>query len=596
MEIFKKIFFLLDSAERKRAILLLFMTLIMAFLDMIGVASIMPFITVLTNPDIIEQNYLFRYLYKKLSIFGVDNEEEFKIAIGLSVFFVLLASLTFKSLTIYAQIRFAHMREYSIGKRLMHGYLSQPYTWSLNRNSADLSKNIFSETSLVIHRGLVPAIIFITSTAISLVMLMLLIVIDPKIAFLITFTFGLSYWIIYKFVRGYLNIIGDKRLKVNRLRFTAANEAFGAEKAVKLGGLEDVYIDRFSKAAKAFSKYQSNSFILSQLPRFVIEALAFGGIILVILYYLIKTSTFVNALPLIAVYAFAGYRMLPALQGIYNSISQIRFTAPAINNLYEELKLDKSIIIQKKESILPFEKAIRLNNISYNYPNTPQSSLKNIVLEIPIYSKVAFVGATGSGKTTTADVILGLLEPQSGSLEIDGKIISHNNKRAWQKLIGHVPQHIYLTDATILENIALGVDLNEIDQEAVKHCAKIANLHEFIENKLPLGYKTLIGENGTRLSGGERQRLGIARALYHNPKILVLDEATSAMDNLTEKAIVDTINKLRKDKTIILIAHRLNTIKNCDKIFLLDKGELIKQGNFEELMETSNLFKKNVNT
>lgn len=592
MQTLKKVLFLLTPQERKRAGLLLIMILIMAILDTIGVASIMPFIAVLTNPEIVESNFLLGIMYNKSKFFGVENIEEFIILLGFLVFFVLIISLTFKSLAIYAQLRFAQMREYSIGKRLLEGYLSQPYSWSLSRNSADFSKTILSEVNLIILQAITPMINLLANATVVIAILILLIIVDPFIAFLISCTLGLAYWIIYKFIRGYLKNIGLERLKVNQLRFTSINEVFGAGKEVKLGGLENTYIDKFSKTTKIFAKHQASMKVLAQLPRFAIEAIGFGGMILFILYYLLESKTFTNALPLIALYAFGGYRILPALQQSYNSISSLRFAGPALDNLCEELRLNKKDLINKHVEPLLIERAISLKNISYNYPNTKQTSIKNVSLEILACSTVSLVGATGSGKTTTADIILGLLEPQKGVLEVDGKVINDHNRKAWQKSIGYVPQYIYLTDDTITANIALGIDSKIVSQKSIEQAAKAANLHEFIINELPMGYKTIVGERGVRLSGGQRQRLGIARALYHGPKILVLDEATSAMDNLTEKLIMDAINKLKKNTTILLIAHRLTTIKNCEKIFLIDKGELKDQGTYEELIKSSSLFSK----
>ena len=294
MHIFSKIIFLLTNQERNRAVLLYIMILIMAILDTIGVASIMPFMTILSNPAIIESNDLLRFMYNKSNVFGVKDTNDFTIALGVLVFFILVFSLAFKAITIYAQIRFAHMREHSIGKRLIEGYLSQPYSWFLNRNSADLSKTLFSEIHIVCTQALVPLINFIAATTLVISILILLIVVDPQVAFLIATTLGLAYLIIYGLVRGYLKLIGKKRLKVNQTRFIAISEAFGAGKEVKLRGLEDVYVRRFSETTKDFAKYQASVTVLSRLPRFAIEAIAFGGMILVILYYLSKTNTFVN--------------------------------------------------------------------------------------------------------------------------------------------------------------------------------------------------------------------------------------------------------------------------------------------------------------
>ena len=275
---------------------------------------------------------------------------------------------------------------------------------------------------------------------------------------------------------------------------------------------------------------------------------------------------------------------MPALQQVYISFTQLTFTNPALNKLYEDLKNLKFHELENQENTLLFNDKIKLKNISYKYPYSSQIVLKNINLNINSKSTVGFIGPTGSGKTTVVDIILGLLEPQSGGLEIDGKLIDRKNLRAWQRNIGYVPQHIYLSDDTIAANIAFGSDKQNINYEIIKKVSKIANLDQFVEEELPKQYETEIGERGIRLSGGQRQRIGIARALYHNPKVLILDEATSALDNETEQAVMEAVNKLSKNLTIILIAHRLNTVKNCDIIFKLDKGSILEQGTFKELI------------
>jgi ABC-type bacteriocin/lantibiotic exporter with double-glycine peptidase domain len=243
---------------------------------------------------------------------------------------------------------------------------------------------------------------------------------------------------------------------------------------------------------------------------------------------------------------------------------------------------------------LELNKNICLKNIHYNYPNASKTALKNINLDIPAHKTIGLVGATGSGKTTTIDIILGLLEAQKGILEVDGKVIDINNKRAWQSSIGYVPQQIFLSDNTVSANIAFGVSINDINQAAVEQAAKIANLHEFVINELPLKYQTTVGERGVRLSGGQRQRIGIARALYHKPKVLVFDEATSALDNLTEKAVMDSVHNSENNITKILVAHRLSTVKNCDKIYLFEKGKVKNQGTFEELIKINDDFRESV--
>jgi ATP-binding cassette, subfamily B, bacterial PglK len=584
MQTFKKLLYFLSPHERKRAGLLLIMILIMALLDTIGVASILPLIAVLANPSVVETNIYLNKMFQASSMFGVESRQHFLFFLGALVFIILITSLAFKALTTYAQVRFTEMRQYNVGKRVMEGYLQQPYSWFLNRNSSDLGKTILSEVGQVIAGGIGPVLELLARGLIVFLLITLLVIVDPKLAIIIGITLGLAYWIIYSFVRGYLTRVGGERLKNNELRFRSISEAFGAAKEVKVGGLEQVYVKRFSDPAERFAKINSSFAVISSLPRYFLEAIAFGGILIIILYLMAKTDDFNNVLPIISLYVFAGYRLLPAIQQVYASITQLTFIGPSVDKLYDDVKNFKHINLNQDQGIISLNKTITLKNIFYNYPNTSRTTIKDINLSIPARTTVGLVGATGCGKTTTVDIILGLLEVQKGTLEVDGQIITKQNCRAWQRSIGYVPQHIFLSDDTIAANIAFGIDPKNINHEAVEKASKIANLHEFVIDELSQQYQTIIGERGIRLSGGQRQRIGIARALYHNPQVLILDEATSSLDNETEEAVMEAVNNLGKDITIILIAHRLNTVKNCDIIFKLDKGQLVGQGTFDEII------------
>jgi ATP-binding cassette, subfamily B, bacterial PglK len=585
MKIFKKLFFLLSLHERKRAILLLIMIVIMALLDVAGIASILPFIAVLTNPDLIETNIFLNTMYQTSIRFGVKTNQEFLFFLGVLVFLTLIISLTFRALTTYVQLRFVFMCEYKIGKRLVEGYLHQPYSWFLSRHSADFGKIILSEVSQVIGNGINPLMELIAKSILIVTITTLLFSIDPKLALIVGLSLSSVYLLIFYFVRNFLNRSGKKRLKSNQLRFTAVSEAFSAVKEIKVGGLEKAYIQSFSNSSQNFVRTLASSQVVAQLPRFILEAIAFGGILLIVLYKMTQTGNFNNYLPIISLYAYAGYRLMPALQQIYSSLTQLTFVGPSIDKLNNDIKSLKPLNLNHDEDVLTFNKEINLHYVHYNYPNTSRTALKDINLTIPLKSTVGLVGSTGCGKTTTVDIILGLLEPQKGTLEVDGKVITKQNTRAWQRSLGYVPQHIFLSDDTIMANIAFGVEPKEINQEMIKKVSKIANLHQFVIDELPKQYQTIIGERGVRLSGGQRQRIGIARALYHNPKVLILDEATSALDNQTEQAVMEAINNLNKKITIIIIAHRLNTVKNCDIIYKLDKGQLISQGTYNEIFQ-----------
>ena len=584
MKTIKKILFLLSSSERKSAYLILFFTFITALVDMMGVASILPFVAILSNPGLIETNIILNLTFNQLTIFGVKTEEEFLFALGIIVFLLLILSLIVKALTTYLQERFVQLSEYNIGKRLIEIYLRQPYSWFLNRNSADLGKNILSEVMQVINNGIRPLIELIAKSLIAIALITLLFIVDPILAMIVGSSLGSAYLLIFYFVRNYLDKSGSLRLKNNQLRFTAVNEAFSATKEIKLGGLEKIFINIFSNSALIVAKSQAVALVVSQLPKYILEAIAFGGILLIILYIMTQTGNFNSALPIISLYAFAGYRLLPALQQIYVSFTQLIFVGPSLSKLFNDMT-NKNILVENQDEGFLFPKnQIVLKNICYDYPESKRTTIKNINIEILAKSIVGFVGPTGSGKTTLVDIILGLLDPKKGSLEIDGKIITKQNVRSWQKSIGYVPQNIYLSDDTIAANIAFGVQRNEIDLDLIEKSSKIANLHNFIINELPKKYDTIIGERGVRLSGGQRQRIGIARALYNKPKVLVLDEATSSLDNQTEESVIKQVLSLNQNMTIIIIAHRLNTVKNCDIIFRLENGQIIDQGSYNKVI------------
>lgn len=587
-----KLFALLTASERRRATFLMCMILLMAFIDVLGVASIMPFMALLANPELVNSNALVNTAFLFSHHLNVHTIDQFLLVLGVLVFALLLTSLIVKALTSYALTRFALMQECSIGKRLVEGYLHQPYSWFLNRHSADLGKTVLSEVQTVINSGMIPLMTLMAQSTVALALLVLLVIVDPLLAFTVGLVLGLSYVGIFATTSSWLKRLGHARVVANKERFTAVSEAFGAAKEVKAGGLEDVYVERFSNPAEIYAKGQATANAIGQLPRFALEAIAFGGMLLVVLYLISQNGSFVSAIPVIALYAFAGYRLMPALQQIYGAFTQLRFVGPALDALHNDLMSLNSTEFQKAlPDPIPFCRSISLTQVGYRYPNTNKRALSGINLTIPACSTVGFVGATGSGKTTIVDIILGLLEPQEGKIKVDGLSITSANCRQWQRVIGYVPQHVYLADDTVAANIAFGVNEREIDQQTVEDAARIANLHDFVVNDLPLGYATTVGDRGVRLSGGQRQRIGIARALYRNPKVLIMDEATSALDNLTEQAVMDAVNNIGHKITIILIAHRLSTVRQSDRIYFLEQGEVIAQGTFDEVTQSSDRFR-----
>ena len=558
--------------------------IITAIIDMLGVASILPFVAVLSNPTIVDTNSFLNYLFQFSIILGVENKQQFLFFLGILIFIFLISALIIKSFTSYLQFRFIQMQEYIISKKLIEGYISQPYEWFLDHHSTDLGKNILSEVQQVVVHGLNPFMELFANLMIIISIISLLILSNIQLAFLVGFTLSGIYVIIFYSIRKYVKGIGSKRLKNNQLRFTSINETFGAIKEIKLGGIESIYLKKFSSAAKIYAKTQSNVQILSLLPRFFLEAVSFGGILLIILFYMKQTSSSSLVIPVISLYVFAGYRLMPALQKVYSSFTQLTFVGPSLDKLYGDLKNLNKLSYRNKNDNISLDRKISLKNITYHYPNSSKNAIEDININFLVNSKVGIIGKTGSGKTTLIDVFLGLLQVNQGCITVDGVDISYNNLKSWQKLIGYVPQNIFLVDDTISSNIAFGVNKKKINKKLIEEVAKIANLHDFITKELPERYNTKIGENGVRLSGGQRQRIGIARALYHKPKLLVLDEATSALDIQTESEVMKAIEKLNKNMTVIVVTHRINTLKNFDIVFKLHNGEIIYKGSPQKIL------------
>jgi ABC-type bacteriocin/lantibiotic exporter with double-glycine peptidase domain len=523
----------------------------------------------------------------------VSNLTEFLFFLGIGVFILLIISLTFRALTTYGQMHFTLMQEFIIGRKLVEGYLNQPYSWFLNKNSSEIGKNILSDVKEIIDKTILSSLNVIVHGATITTLLTLLIIIDTKLALSVGLVLAITYGLIFILMKNFLIRIGAERVQVNSDRFKIILEAFSATKDVKVKGLENEYVNRFAKSAKIYAKNLSLAAVISQIPRYFIEAIAFGGMIILVLILMASGKSFVNILPIIALYAFAGYRLIPSLQIIYGSFILMRFMGPTLDSLIKDLvnlkKIEKNI--NEKNIILQFQKSIELKNIHFSYLNSEKEALSNINLKIPYKSKIGIVGSTGSGKTTMVDLILGLLDPSKGTIFVDEKLITNKNIRSWQKNIGYVPQNIFLSDCSVLENIALGINPKNIDKNAAETAAKIANLHNFIITDLPEGYDTKVGERGIRLSGGQRQRIGIARALYNKPQLLILDESTSALDNVTEKVVMESIHNLEKNITVIMIAHRLSTVKNCDSILVIDQGKLQAKGTYNQLTDTNDIFK-----
>ena len=593
IDVYRKLNSLFDRHERKRAGLLLGLMVIMAFVETVGVASIMPFIAVLAKPEVIETNRLLRGLYEGLDF---DSEKGFLLFLGSVFFVILIFSLTLRAFGLWTQMRFSNNRDCAWSVRLVKQYLRQPYEWFLNRHSSELGTSVLAEVNEVVGSSLFPAMQIIAHVLVATFMVILLLIADPVLTLSVCGGLVGGYMLVSFALKPYLIGLGQERQKANRQRFHAIQEAFGGIKDVKLGGHESVFASRFSTHAQRLARFRISAGMIAELPTFAMQGLLFGGMLLLLLYLIASRGSFAEAVPVAALYAFAGYRLMPAIQSIYYNLTQIRFSQAALDSLCADLS-DSSNRVSTEDGTtsdgvrVRLKHAVEMSSVSYAYPGAPGPALRSVSLVIPACSTVGLVGSTGSGKTTTVDLLLGLLRPAAGTLRVDGVEITDERVRGWQRSLGYVPQQIYLSDDSVAGNIAFGQPENEIDMAAVERAARTANLHDFVINELTQGYRTPVGERGVRLSGGQRQRIGIARALYHDPDVLILDEATSALDNLTEQAVMEAVRNLANRKTVVLIAHRLSTVRACDRIYMLEHGEVVADGTYDELLVKSDRFR-----
>ncbi|WP_263841470.1 ABC transporter ATP-binding protein [Salinibacter sp.] len=596
MDIVKTFFDLLTHRERRNLYLLFCAVLVMAGLEVVSVGSIMPFLQVASNPASVHESAYLSWVY---GTFGFSDTNSFLIVLGLAALMALVVSNTFILLTTWLLYRYVWGRNHSLSRRLLRSYLYQPYEYFLTRNSAELGKNILEEMKEVTGLMLMPALRGGAKVIVALFIVGFLFFVDPIVALMVSIILGLAYVVVYYGVRDRLDRKGAERVEANTKRYQFVSEAFGGIKQVKLRGKEESFLDQFDPPSKRFARVQAHYRVIKRAPRYVLEAVAFGGIILIAVYLIAEREDIGQVLPMLGLYAFAGYRLLPALQQAFKGIASARFNIAALEKIHEDLqnradaetKTSMNSAQDTAGKTLTLDDRLVLEDVSFTYPGAEKPAIKELSLEIPAQATVGFVGKTGSGKTTTVDLVLGLLRPQRGIISVDGTLLRDDNVRRWQRDIGYVPQQIYLSDDTLARNIAFGVPEEDIDMCAVRDAARRANIHDFIMDELPKGWRTVVGERGVKLSGGQRQRVGIARALYHRPSTVVFDEATSALDQSTEESVMDAIYELEGSHTMLVIAHRLSTVKRADKIVMLEHGQKVGEGTYEKLREHHSKFR-----
>jgi ABC-type bacteriocin/lantibiotic exporter with double-glycine peptidase domain len=577
---------LLTTAERHRLYYISIAVVCMSFMELIGIVSILPFMTVVTNQTSIHSNRYLSHLYVYCNF---QSDRSFLLGLGSFAFITLVVSNVLKGFSSYLLLQFAHMQNFYLSRRVFNNYLNQPYEFFLKRNSSDLTKNVLSEVSQVVNGVFVPLLRAGGRLFSAFFIFIVLVFISPELAFIVSLTLGISYFLIYSFLKKKIARTGKESILMNRIRTRVVNEAGGGIKEIKLLNKESSYLSAFDVPSMKYAKVQTYNAMIGDISKSAMETIAFGGIILIVIY-LLANSDKNHAIPMISLYALAGYKLMPSLQEVFNCVTKIKFHIHSVDILFESLNMETFYEVKNKAAVtsLKFNEKIVLRDVNFNYSGSSRNVLTDINLTIGLNTSIGIIGPTGSGKTTIVDLILGLLTPVSGELVIDDVVVSSTNLSSWQKNIGYVPQSIYLSDDTILANIAFGSHKDHADLSKAKNAARMAQLDRFIEDELPDGYQTIVGERGVRLSGGQRQRIGIARALYHDPKLIVFDEATSALDSLTEKEVINAINSLLGHKTLIMIAHRLSTIQKCDHVILINKGHIVASGNYDNVIEYMN--------
>ena len=593
LKIIIEFFLLLTPTQRKQFYLLQVQVIIMSFAEIVSIVSIVPFMTIVGDPSVLEKDNLLSILFLKSNI---DDPYEFIFYLGLIVLATLAIATLISMFITWRLTMFANKVGIEIGDRLYTYYLNQDWLFHTIGNSSNLTKKIANETTRVTSEILVPLMLMNSRIILTFFIIFIMFLHDPFVLMIILLVFSLSYIILFKFIRQRLFINGKNISNMFLERFKLMNEGFGGIKEVLLLGRSNYFKERFNKAGNILSHSLGTNRAMEKTPRYFMEWLGFT-IIIVLVLYLLKTSqgNLGIILPVLSAYALAGMKLLPALQQIYHSIAQVKGNISAYETIQEDLKnsnaTETSQKVETNQQVWSKHNEINLKNITFNYPDKANPAIENISLTIKPNTTVGFVGTTGSGKSTLIDIILGLIKPQQGEIAIDGTPLTKKNLRMWQNKIGFVPQTIFLTEDTIAENITFGIPQDLIDYVQIKKVLKLAHLEEWV-SQLEKGVYTKVGERGVQVSGGQKQRIGIARALYNEADVLVFDEATSALDGITEKNIMNAINKFTGQKTLIIIAHRMKTVEKCNQIFMMENGRVVDRGTYQQLLEKNEQFKK----
>jgi ATP-binding cassette subfamily B protein len=577
----KRLWHHISPRRRVQFGLLLVVMLLASFAEVVSIGAVLPFLGVLTAPERIFEIPAARPFIQSLQL---TEPSQLLLPITIGFCAVALIAGAMRLLLLWASTRLSFAAGVDLSSSIYRRTLYQPYAVHCSRNSSEVINGISGKASGVIYGIIVPAIMLISSSVMLIAILIALLVVNPIIALAAFGGFGLIYSVIIRLTRKQLLINSKCIAHESTQVIKSLQEGLGGIRDVLIDGSQATYCDIYSNADRPLRRAQGHSSFIGQFPRYGIESL--GLLVIAMLAYSLvqQTDSIAKVIPILGTFALGAQRLLPVLQQAYGSWSTIRSCQITLQDVIE--LLDQPLpdyAAQPVPQPLPFMRHITLKKMDFRYSEQTPYVLKQLNLTISKGSRVGFIGTTGSGKSTLLDIIMGLLQPTDGSLEIDGQAVTLSNHRAWQAHVAHVPQAIFLADSTIEENIAFGVPKDQIDSRRVRHAAQQAQIAESIES-WPKQYQTVVGERGVRLSGGQRQRIGIARALYKQADVIIFDEATSALDNETEQAVMQAIENLSKDLTLLIIAHRLSTLKNCTQIVELSAGGIKRAGSYQDIV------------
>jgi len=584
----KRLWSHLSRRRQRQFWLLTGLMLISSFAEVVSLGAVLPFIGILTAP---EEVFNYPIVADVVLAWGITSADQLVLPLtGVFVAAALIAG-AIRIFLLWVSTRIAFSSGADLGIEVYRRTLYQPYRVHVARNSSEVISGITNKVNGVVFGVLLPLLTLASSIVLLVVVTIALIVIDPMVASVAAVGFGASYALITWMSRRRLHRNSQRIAYEQTQVIKALQEGLGGIRDVLLDGTQPVYCDIYQQADRPLRRAQGSNVFISASPRPAMEAL--GMVLIAVLAYILSRQDggVATALPVLGALALGAQRLIPALQNIYSAWASIAGSYTSLANTIELLdQLLPEEVLQPTPVALAFHDAIRFDAVRFRYISDGPWVLGGINLTIPKGARVGFVGSTGSGKSTALDLLMGLLTPTKGALLVDGEPVKEDRLRAWQRTIAHVPQSIYLADTTLAENIAFGVPPGTIDLDRVKLAARQAQIADFIESR-PEGYSAFVGERGIRLSGGQRQRIGIARALYKQASVLVFDEATSALDNATEQLVMDAIEGLGSDLTILLIAHRLTTVRSCDIIVELENGQVVAQGTYEQLLECSPSFR-----